>query len=233
MECRTANVESFEAQDKRRMTCHPGSATADEGSRRGTEMLRCAQHDTSRFRYPFSIRHSPFAIRQSTFSVVLTLLMFQVNCIAPRRVITPRVDPSTLDDTAFLHYLATVPTVSVAEGVRAVGLLARPTQRFATFEDQRKHLESLGAVKSSWRLRPHDTLDKGTLAYMLTAICNTPRSIGETTSAVIGFGDRRYALKTCIDEGLLPYGVAHDAVTGGELLSAVIKAERYPVSTGN
>lgn len=181
---------------------------------------------------PGVVFHSIFDIRYSTLTVAVALLMLQVNCIAPRREIVPPVDPSTLDDTAYLHYLATAPTVSVAEGVRAVGLLAYPTQKLTTFEDQRSHLESVGALKSGWRLRPHDTLDKGTLAYMLTAICKTPRSLNETASAVTGLGDRRYALKTCIDEGLLPYGVAHDAVTGGELISAMTKSERYPAING-
>ena len=120
-----------------------------------------------------------------------------------------------------------MPTVTVAEGVRAVGLLVGPTQQPTTFEDQRSHLESIGALKPGWRLQPLDTLDKGTLGYMLTAICKTPRSLTEAASAVTGLGDRRYALKTCIDEGLLPYGVAHDAVTGGELISALSKAERF------
>ena len=150
-----------------------------------------------------------------------------LGCTTPHRTHQPPQDPSTLDDTAFLHYLATVPTVTVAEGVRAVGLLAGPTQQPATFEDQRSPLERLGALKPGWRLQPHDTLDKGTLAYMFTAICKTPRSLTESASAVTGLGDRRYALKTCIDEGLLPYGLAHDAVTGGELISALSKAERY------
>ena len=176
---------------------------------------------------PGVVFHSIFDIRHSTLAVAVALLMFQVCCVAPRREIAPPVDPSTLDDTAFLHYLATVPTVTVAEGVRAVGLLAGPTPQPATFEDQRSHLERLGAIKPAWRLQPHDTLDKGTLAYMLTAICKTPRSLTEAASAVTRLGDRRYALKTCIDEGLLPYGLAHDAVTGGELISALSKAERY------
>ncbi len=221
------------ANSECRTTGHPESATADEGSRLRTEMLRCAQHDTSHFRYSIFFRHSPFAIGHLTFVVAVALLLLQVNCIAPRRVNAPPVDPSTLDDTAFLHYLATVPTVTVAEGVRGVGLLDGPTQQPATFEDRCTRLEQIGAIKQGWRLQPHDTLDKGTLAYMLTAICKTPRSLSETASAVTRLGDRRYALKTCIDEGLLPYGLAHEAVTGGELVSALSKSERYLLDDGS
>jgi hypothetical protein len=171
--------------------------------------------------------HSTFNIRHSTLAVAVALLMFQVNCAAPRRVIAPSVDPSALDDTAFLHYLATVPTVTVAEGVRAIGILVGPTQQPTTFENHRTRLEQLGALKTSRRLQPYNTLDKGTLAYMLAVVCKTPRSLTETASAVTGLGERRYALKTCIDEGLLSYGLPHDPVTGGELLSALSKAERF------
>jgi len=157
----------------------------------------------------------------------MVALIVMPSCSAPRRTYQPPQDPSAFNDTAFLHYLATVPTVTVAEGVRAARLLAGPTPQPATFEDHRGYLEELGALKPGWRLQPDDTLDKGTLAYVLTVICKTPRSLTETGSALTGLGDRRYALKTCIDEGLLPYGLAHDAVTGGELISALSKAERF------
>ena len=173
------------------------------------------------------IGNRQFVRRMIRAIVLMVALIVMPGCSAPRRTYQPPQDPSAFNDTAFLHYLATVPTVTVAEGVRAAGLLAGPTQQPATWEDQRSHLERLGALKPDWRLRPDDTLDKGTLAYVLTAICKTPRSLTETASAVTGLGDRRYALKTCIDEGLLPYGLAHDAVTGGELISALSKAERF------
>jgi len=183
---------------------------------------------------PRVVSYSTLDIRHSTLAVAVALLLFQPNCIAPRRVIAPPVDPATLDDTAFLHYLATVPTVTVAEGVRAVGLLTGPSQQPASFEVQRGLLEGLGAVKPRWRLQPSETLDKGTLAYMLTVVCKTPKSLNEAVSAITGLGDRRYALKTCIDEGLMPYGLAHDAVMGGELITSLSKAENFlAVATTN
>ena len=162
-------------------------------------------------------------------SIMLAFGAIFVGCTAPHRTYQPPLDPSALDDTAFLHYLATVPTVTVAEGVRAVGLLLDPTPTPASYDDQRRRLEAVGALKPGWALDPNETLDKGTLAHMLTLICKTPRSLNETAAAVTKLGDRRYALKTCIDEGLLPYGLPHDPVTGGELLSALSKADRYTV----
>ncbi len=159
-------------------------------------------------------------------SIGMAVALTLVGCIAPMRTYQPPQDPATLNETAFLHYLATVPTVTVAEGVRAMVILDKPPQNTPTFEDQWAHLVMLGAIKDAWDLRREHTLDKGTLAYMLTVVCKTPRSLSEAASGITGLGDRRYALKTCIDEGLLAYGLPHDAVTGGELLSALSKAEK-------
>jgi hypothetical protein len=146
-------------------------------------------------------------------------------CTAPRRTWTPPQDPTQLDDTAYLHYLATVPTVTVEEGSRAVLLLIGPTDRSATFEQRWAELEQKGAVKAAWRRSPGDTLDKGTLAYMLRVICDVPPGLNDLLAARTGLGDRRYALRTCVYHGMLSYGLPHDPVTGGELLSALSAAE--------
>jgi hypothetical protein len=146
-------------------------------------------------------------------------------CTAPRRTYTPPVDPSSLDDATFLHYLAAAPTVTVAEGARGVLLLIGPTSNWPHEDDRTDRLRHLGAIRDEWAIEPDQTLDKGTLAYMLTVVVKTPPSVNESAAALTGLGDRRYALKTCIDVGLLPYGLPHDAVTGGELVSAIRKAE--------
>lgn len=148
-------------------------------------------------------------------------------CAMPQRTYQPAQDPATLDDVSFLHYLATVPVVTVAEGMRAVLLLAGDGARGSTFEQKYEELRGRGAVKEAWRLEPGQILDKGTLAHMLQVICDMPRSLDDVLASKTGVGDRRYALKTCIHEGVMPYGVAHERVTGGELLSALTNAEGY------
>lgn len=148
-------------------------------------------------------------------------------CATPRRTFTPPVDPATLDDVAFLHYLAVVPVVSVDEGFRAVLMLDQEKVEAATFEDRMEILTQRGAIKPAWRLEADRTLDQGTLAFMLTAVCKTPRSVSESLAVPTGWGDRRYALKTCVSEGLLEYGLPHDPVTGGQLLSALTRSEAY------
>jgi len=157
---------------------------------------------------------------------VVTGLGVLASCSAPRRTFEPAQDPSTLDDTAFVHYLASVPMVTVGEGSRAVLLLIGPTTQWPTPQQQTGELQDRGAIRATRRLEPDATLDKGTLAYMLRTVCHVPRSLNEVLVAPTGLGDRRYALRTCIDEGLLPYGLPNDPVTGGELLSALTRAER-------
>ena len=174
-----------------------------------------------------TIENRQFGASVVCVSLLLGSIVVLAGCTAPHRTYQPPQDPSALDDTAFLHYLATVPTVTVAEGVRAVGLLLDPTPGLASFDDQRCRLERLGALKPGWALAPEETLEKGTLAFMLSVVCKTPRSLNESAATLTNLGNRRYALKTCIDEGLLPYGLPHDPVTGGELLSALSRAERY------
>ncbi len=151
------------------------------------------------------------------------------SCVTPRRTFQPDVDPAQLDDVAFVHYLATVPTVTVAEGMRAVVLLLPPDER-GDAERPREILTERGAFKEGWRLDSDATLDKGTLAFMLRTVCSLPRSLSETVWS--GFGDRRFALHTCVDAGLLPYGASHEPVRGGELLSALTKAEEILAAAG-
>jgi hypothetical protein len=144
----------------------------------------------------------------------------------PLRTFEPAQDPGALDDVSFLHYLATVPVVTVDEGMRAVLLLEGEGARWPTFNERSKELHRIGAVKAAWHLQQEQILNKGTLAYMLRTICKLRRSFNERLAAATGIGDRRYALATCIHAGLLPYGLAHEPVTGGELLSALTAAER-------
>lgn len=146
-------------------------------------------------------------------------------CALPRRTFQPQVDPGTLDDVAFLHYLATVPVVTVDEGTRAVLMLIDSNAGRMTFNERSIVLQRMGAVKAAWRLGPRQILDKGTLAYMLRTIGQWPRGLAEVLAAATGWGDRRYALKTCVDAGWIAYGLPHDPVTGGELLSALTAAE--------
>lgn len=145
----------------------------------------------------------------------------------PKRGFVPEVNPATLDDTAFIHYLASVPTVTIAEGTRGVLLLRGATGQWPTYAEQRSELSRIGAMKLGWGLADDDTLDMGTLGYMLRAICDFSPSVSQRIARVTGLGERRYALRRCLDAGILPYTNANQPVRGGELVAAIAKAEKF------
>ncbi len=172
------------------------------------------------------IGHSGRSLGNNLRGIVVVVLLASA-CSAPIRTWTPPLDPATLDDTAFLHYLATAPTVTVQEGGRAVLLLSGPTSRLPTWEEQKARLADLRALKPQWRLSPDQTLDKGTLAFMVAAACRVPPGLNDLLADVTGLGDRRSALKRCVDAGLITYGLPHDPVSGGELVLIVTRAESW------
>jgi hypothetical protein len=126
-----------------------------------------------------------------------------------------------------LHYLATVPVATFDEASRAILVLAGDERSSGTFTERFEALRERGAVKRSWGLSAGDVVDKGTLAHMLKHVCGLPSGLGDTLASLTGWGDRRAALRTCVDSGILPYGVASEPVRGGELVAAMTEAERY------
>ena len=176
-----------------------------------------------------SLQRGPRATASRTGLAVVCIAL---GCAAPQRRFVPPSDPSQMDDTAFTHYLATVPVVTVAEGWRAILILRGSRVTGWTLAEQRLELERLGAVQPRWRLQPGQVLDKGTLGYMLAAVCELPPGVDDRWARVLGIGERRYALKSCIDEGILPYDVERSPVMGGELLAAISQAETCIVKLG-
>jgi hypothetical protein len=172
--------------------------------------------------------HSSSAIRYSMFCVgLLIAALLAPGCAAPRRMYQPEQDVVSLPDTVFLHYLTTVPVVTVDEGFRAVLMLVDAPSDASTFCGRREVLERLGAIKPAWNVEPDQVLDKGTLAHMVRTVCDLPLGFNELWLSRLGLGDRRYALRTCVDLGVMSYGLSYAPVTGGELLSVITKAESY------
>jgi hypothetical protein len=159
---------------------------------------------------------------------VAALLVAFVGCAAPRRAWSPTQDPDTLDTMAFLHYLPTVPVVTVEEGCRAVLLLVGDVEDARTFAGRRARLLEHGALRPEWTTPADRVLDLGTLAYMLRVLCDLPPGATEVVlSSWSGLGARRYALRTCVAAGLLISGAPSDPVSGGALLAALTRAESY------
>jgi len=148
-------------------------------------------------------------------------------CATPKRRFQPAVEPNTLPAHVFVHYLATMPVATVDEGCRAVLLLTANGEKAKSFPERRVVLQRLGAWHPSWSIEGDSVLDKGTLAYMLRVLCAMPHGITESLLGDWGASARRYALRTCTYEGVLPYGQPHQPVSGGMLQSAINRAESY------
>jgi hypothetical protein len=144
----------------------------------------------------------------------------------------PQLDPDTLDGTTFLHYLGTVPVVSVDEGCRAILLVADGVETFGSHQERYDELVSRGMIRTSWGLQPNHVLDKGTLAYMVARVCKLPRGVNSHLLGSWGLGDRRYAMRDVIATGIMPYDVPEHAVRGGELLAALAKIDEYLAADG-
>lgn len=157
--------------------------------------------------------------------IFLSLLL--AGCHAPTRPSQPSVNPNELSDVQFLHYLASAPTVTVGEGARAVLLASGDSGDWQTFELRAAELEKRGACMGWRRSDPDATLRMGALADMLVATCDVPPGVNLRISHWTRIGCERYALRACIDAGLLPYSTPPEPVRGGELLTAVTQcAER-------
>lgn len=169
---------------------------------------------------------------RSRLTAVFMLALLVSGCGVPRKAVTPTVDHRNLAETEFLHYLAAAPVVTFGEGVRAMAILRMvdDTSADAFAKPSNAHLEALralGAVPPG-DLPPDDrVLDMGTLAYMLSRLVPIPRTVNDRLAERAGIGRRRYALKACIDAGLLPWSRPNDPVRGGVLLAALAKAEEF------
>ena len=141
--------------------------------------------------------------------IAAIMIIFAAGCQLPDRRYEPPTDHAELSDVQFVHYLAAVPTVTLDEGVRAVGVLID---------------EEGGAAQFNSRVAM-----VGTLAYMLAAVCEMPPSANAAVSNATGVGKRRYALRACISAEMLPYSAQGQAVRGGELVSALSRCSLPPL----
>ncbi|MBI3832711.1 MAG: hypothetical protein HY287_00090 [Planctomycetes bacterium] len=164
---------------------------------------------------------------------MLPTIAMIAGCSLPHRSFTPPADPATMNDVTFIHYLSTVPTVTVSEAARATLLLVGETKQWPSFDEQWNELRRRGAVRDAWKMSPDDTLNKGTLAFMLLHVAKLPRGVTNVMADATGVGDRRYALKACIDAEILPYSTEHQPVTGGELVTAIRRLETRTEANGD
>ncbi len=156
----------------------------------------------------------------------LCLVLLPAGCAGPRKY-QPPVDPQTLDGTLFVHYLASVPAVTVEEAARAVLILADGEDAAESPDSRVAELERRGWIRPAWRLRPDHTLDRATLGYLLFRACKLPDSVNTIILGSWGAGDRRYAMRQAVALGLMEHGPEYEPVTGGEFVAALTRADEY------
>jgi hypothetical protein len=120
--------------------------------------------------------------------------------------------------------------VTVRDGVAATLILIDRYEPNRTFEEQLEVLIGQDVIeqKERTKLKDSDTLTRGTLAYLLIGALEIK---GGLTMRILGRSDR-YALRECIDSGIIEKGSAGSAVSGRELISVLSNAESYTVRKG-
>lgn len=137
-----------------------------------------------------------------------------------------RFQPVPVKDSArFTREVLDKQAVTVQDGVAAVLILIDEYERARAFEEQLEVLIRHGAIERSDQaeLKASDRLTRGRLAYLLTGALQMK---GGLTSRIFG-RSQRYALRECIDCGIIQKGSAGSVVSGWELVSVLANAESY------
>jgi hypothetical protein len=137
------------------------------------------------------------------------------------------VEPQRLDQTRFVHYLATLPAVTLGEAARAMLILTDGEETADTAAARMGEVERRGWIRPAWGLEPEDTVDRATLGYLLFRACDLPDSVNTMVWGSWGAGDRRYAMRQAVANGLMEYGPEYELVTGGEFVAALSRADEY------
>lgn len=153
-------------------------------------------------------------------------------CAQPR-LEPPEVAPDTLDDDAFLGYLADTTLVTVEEAYRAVILLAEGADPNETFDERRAWLEQRDIARAAWTLERNHYIDQGAVAYMVCKVLQIKGGLSRMMLGSWGLGDRRYAHRELVYRGLMEVqGAPFSPMTGGEFAHLLGMADEYMAAEG-
>ena len=161
------------------------------------------------------------------FSLLAVCVLLLGGCAAPVRTVRPTVDPRSLGETGFIHYLAATSVVTVDEGARAVLSLVGDEAARGDADRRWQALVDRGAANPRWGVAPDTVLDRGTFAFMLCRVLNVPLGLNDSLAAATRFAERRAAARTAEFQQLMEYGPAHDPITGQEVVSTLASAEQW------
>ncbi|MFA5864885.1 MAG: hypothetical protein WC975_09380 [Phycisphaerae bacterium] len=136
-------------------------------------------------------------------------------------------DCQTVDEMDFLDCMVKKTKCSVADAVRAVGILTAGSDVGKDYDARYQYLVEHDIVRPNWNLEPDQWIDRGTLAYMLIKAANIKGGVNMLLFGSNGLGDRRYAYREMMYRELMPGGVDYNYVSGPELVTTVGKVDRY------
>ncbi|MCB9850556.1 MAG: hypothetical protein H6817_07610 [Phycisphaerales bacterium] len=174
--------------------------------------------------------------RKTHISAILgaafTLFVVAVGGCSQQRQFQPTVAPEQMSDIQFVHYLETIPVATFGEGCRAMVIAADGSDPYDDHATRYAELVRRGWVRDAWGLNENDVLDIGTMCYMTSEVCHLKPSVCSTLLGSWGLGDRRYAIRQCVDARIIGHAPAYKPVTGGALVWTMGRAEDYQQESG-
>jgi len=165
-------------------------------------------------------------LRSLAFATALALPILATGCAASRP--RPVVDPASLDTDTFLAWLADQPMVGAAEAYRAGIILATGTDPGYDWQKLQQQAYQLNLARPEWNLTADTAIDKGTAAFIICQACKVRGGINlNLFGRTLHLGDRRYAWRELIYEGLVRDGSPYHVVTGGEFVALLAKADEW------
>jgi hypothetical protein len=143
------------------------------------------------------------------------------------------VDCQAVNEMDFLECMTRKSRCSVADAVRAVGLLMNGFDTGKNYKDRYQFLRDRGIVRDEWGLKPDQWVDRGTLAYMLFKAAKIEGGVNTAIFGRLGIGDRHYAYREMLYHDLIEGGCDYQCVSGPELVTTAGKVDRYSQEYGD
>lgn len=156
----------------------------------------------------------------------MLILVTMAGCAATRPA--PQIDPAGLDSDAFLAWLADQPMVGAAEAYRAMLLLATQEDPGYDWDVLQREAFARRIARPEWKLGPDTAIDKATASYMAAQVLSLPGGINlNLFGRALHLGDRRYAFREVVREGLLHESYPYEVITGGEFVALISRADAW------
>ena len=164
-------------------------------------------------------------------ALLITLPALLTGCSGLRQT-RPPVDPVTVSDSDFVHYLAQVSLVTTDEAFRAMLILVDGQDGSKSFEERRDRLVQRDIVNPAWITGPEYVIDRGAVAAMVCRACKLTGGINLVIFGSMGLGDRRYALRELVYREIMTTGADYAPVSGGEFVGILTRADALLAEQG-